>query len=157
MHLISYDLVDPLKAATETRSASVRGRPDLPNGDYGFLEAYCSEPTCHCRRVMINVAGRSQGRILASVSYGFDRQGEFPGPMLDPLNPQSEYAPALLRLVTEILADPAYVARLEAHYYQVKGATADPQHPVHARLEQAPSGGASRSPIRRLERKRKRR
>ena len=56
------------------------------------------------------------------------------GPFLDPLNPQSTYADTLLRLVEEILEDPAYVTRLEAHYYQVKGAMADPSHPARQSL-----------------------
>jgi hypothetical protein len=52
-------------------------------GDYGFLEAYCVEPRCDCRRVMLNVAGRTQNRMLAVISFGFDRADEVAGPFLD--------------------------------------------------------------------------
>ena len=84
--------------------------------------------------------------ILASISYAFDRDDDWPGPFLDPLNPQSRFADALLDLVAQVLADPDYVARLEAHYYQVKGAMADPTHPGQRLLpgaREANSGAAS--------------
>ena len=69
---------------------------------------------------------------LASISFGFDRDAEYAGPFLDPLNPQSRHAEALLELVTPILEyDTDYLARLESHYRQVKQAVADPDHPIH--------------------------
>jgi hypothetical protein len=156
--LIPFAAVFPEQALAETRTATVQGVPGLPDGDYGLLESYCADPTCNCRRVMLNVLGRSQGRILASVSYAFDRDDPddpFPGPALDPLNPQSPYAPALLELVIQILEDPDYVARLERHYYQLKGAATDPAHPVQ-KVRAAPMAGAPlRSPINRSKSKRK--
>jgi len=85
---------------------------------------------------MLNVAGRTQNRMLAAISFGFDRADEMAGPFLDPLNEQSEYAPALLDLAADVvLADPAYVARLEAHYRMVKEAAADPRHPAQVVLK----------------------
>ena len=39
------------------------------------------------------------------------------GATLDPLNPQTEHSEALLELFKQVvLADPAYVRRLERHY-----------------------------------------
>ena len=70
---------------------------------------------------------RSGRNALAFISFGFDREAEGAGPYLDPLNPQSTYAPAFLELArTVLLTDPAYIARLEAHYRQVKKAVARP-------------------------------
>jgi hypothetical protein len=126
----------PQQGTAETRVLTVQGSTVLPDDEYGLLESYCVEAGCHCRRVMINVASRRQQKILASISYGFDRDGEDAGPFLDPLNPQSRYADVLLDLVEQVLADPTYVARLEAHYYQVKGAVADPSHRCHQVLAQ---------------------
>jgi hypothetical protein len=155
--LIPFDAVFPEQARREVRTATVRGFAGLPDGDYGLLEAYCADPTCNCRRVMLNVVGRTQGRVLASVSYAFERDDPIPGPMLDPLNPQSQYAHGALRLVTELLTDPDYVARLERHYYLVKGAATDPNHPVQ-RVRAAPFGGPPlRAPINRTKSKRKKR
>ncbi len=53
------------------------------------------------------------------------------GPFLDPLNPGSQYANVLFPLVTQVLADPAYVARLESPSHQFKRAAADPQDPAY--------------------------
>jgi hypothetical protein len=124
----------PRQGAAETRVLYISGDPFLPDDEYGLLESYCVEAGCHCRRVMINLASRRKGKILASVSYAFDRDDEFPGPALDPLNPQSRYADVLLELTAQVLDDPVYVDRLEAHYYQVKGAVNDPAHPCHQKL-----------------------
>jgi len=52
-----------------------------------------------------------------------DQQGarEIKDASLDPLNPQSPFAPALLRLFqTVALQDKAYVQRLERHYRMFK-------------------------------------
>jgi hypothetical protein len=132
----------------------VRGHPVLPDDEYGLTEAYCVEPGCDCRRVMLNVVSRRQMAFLASISYGFDRDEEWAGPFLDPLNPQSQYAGVLLDLVTEMLANPDYVARLESHYYAVKDAVADPNHPAQRVLAQLEAEDRRRPP-RRQARKRK--
>ena len=40
----------PELGACETRSVTIANRDDLPNGEYGFIELYCNEPDCDCRR-----------------------------------------------------------------------------------------------------------
>jgi hypothetical protein len=142
--LFPFMYLFPRQGTAETRTLTINGSSLLPDGDYGLMESYCVEAGCHCRRVMINVIGRRQQKVLASVSYGFDRDEEDSGPFLDPLNPQSRYADVLLDLVEQVLADPSYVERLEAHYYQVKGAVNDPSHPCHEVLARAPMPGLSR-------------
>lgn len=132
--LVPFNQFFPRQAETETRVLTTRRHASLPDDEDGMLESYCPDPKCHRRRVMLNVAARGQRAILASINFGFDRDDELAGPFLDPLNPQSAHAGALLKLVEQVLADPAYVARLEAHDYQVKGAAADPAHPVQALL-----------------------
>ncbi len=64
----------PEKGASETRSVKVAGRHDMPDGEYGFLELYCNEPGCDCRRVTIDVLRPETGwsRILATISYGWE-------------------------------------------------------------------------------------
>ena len=60
-------------AAHETRSVTVRGTPGLPDGEYGFIEFYCDDPGCDCRRVVINVMCSTTGpRIWASINYGWE-------------------------------------------------------------------------------------
>jgi hypothetical protein len=147
----------PQQGTAETRVLLVQGSAPLPDDEYGLLDSYCVETGCHCRRVMLNVAGRGQQKFLASIGFGFDRDGEDAGPYLDPLNPQSRYADILLDLVEQVLADPTYVARLEAHYYQVKGAVADPSHPCHQILALSSGEGRLLLPNRQARRKQARR
>lgn len=108
----------------ETRVVKVLRRGDfgsLPPGEYAFVELYCDEKNCDCRRVMIIVLNKEQNRILASISMGFDSREDDAGPFLDPLNQQSEHSKDLMALFLEVInADPAYLARLQRHYVMFK-------------------------------------
>lgn len=141
MGFIPFYEVEPELAERETRTITViRTHEDLPQGTYALIESFCADPACDCRRVMLNVAQEEQIErgYLATISYAFDRDDDMPGPFLDPLNPQSEYSKALLRLVaTSILRDLRYVERLERHYKMVKEAAADVDHPAYAKIQQA--------------------
>ncbi len=169
MGLIPFVLLFREQGEAETRTITTQDHPVFPDDEYALVEFYCSDPTCDCRRVMLNVLPRRQAArgFLASISFAFDPDDEFitrmgvTNPFLDPLNPQSEYAEFFLRFVQQMLEDdPAYVARLESHYHQVKQAMADPTHPAHqvlARLERAGKKGAVRQIRRRDRGKRKKR
>ena len=108
MDLIPFVALFPVQAIAETRSVTVRGHAQLPDDSYAMVESYCPDPKCDCRRVMIGVLPQSNPRcgFLASISFGFDRNAEMAGPFLDPLNPQSRYAEALLALFQELITDP---------------------------------------------------
>ena len=137
-YLVPFFRIEPDLAAKETRTLTLfQPRDDIPAGQYGLIESYCPDPDC-CR-VMLNVFEQSRpGRLLAPISYGFDRDADDAGPYLDPLSEQCSYAGALLRLVQEVvLRDPRYVARLERHDRLVKRAARDPAHPAYDRLRQA--------------------
>ena len=114
----------------ETRSLLVAPGQYLPPGEYGFIEFYCNEPGCDCRRVTICVLRPDTGwsKAWATISYGWERPDfyrrwsgasdpkEMAGPSLDLLNAQSEYAPALLDLFRAVVQSDEYVARLKRHY-----------------------------------------
>jgi hypothetical protein len=145
MYLTPFVSVFGELGGKETRVLTVRGYTALPNDEYALLEAYCMDPACDCRRVMLNVVGRHQGASpLASVSFGFERDSEMAGPFLDPINPQSQYADVLFPLVVQILADQAYVSRLESHYRQVKRAAADPHDPSYETIQRLRRDGQRR-------------
>ena len=105
---------------------------DLPDGEYAFLESYCNEVDCDCRRVMINVISRKKrNKIFAVINYGRESAGfyrgrtgdkDMKGPFLDPLNKQTKYAPALLDVFESVLQDKDYVSRLRKHYKMFKQA-----------------------------------
>ena len=135
MFLTPFVMIFPQQGEAETRVLTTRGVPGLPDDEYALVEAYCTDPACDCRRVMLNVAGRRQpGGFLASIGFGFDREADMAGPYLDPLNRQSPYAETLFRQVVAILEDSAYVARLVAHYHQLKQAAVDPKNPGYEAL-----------------------
>jgi len=140
--------------ARETRSLTVTGRNDLPDGDYGFFELYCNEPVCDCRRVVIAVLRPSTGwkKFWATINYGWE-SGEFyqkwagapdwdrsqwQGPLLDPLAAQTQYSPVLLDLFKFLLESPDYVQRLKDHYQLFRAAVED---------EFAKRSGKKRSPV----------
>jgi hypothetical protein len=130
MSMAPFHSYVPDRAFKELRTITVRGMPGLPDGEYGFLELYCAEPACDCRRVLINVISPTQpGKILATINYGWesvafytkwlgnaDDAAACQGASLDPFNPQTVYAPLLLDLFEANLQDAAYVQRLRTHY-----------------------------------------
>ena len=123
-------------AFREMRTVTLHGHETIPDGHYGFLEFYCNERGCDCRRVLFHVIrSDSADLVWASVNFGWESPDfyrrwmhgdasdaeEMAGATLDPLNPQTEHAPALLALFQEVCAaDPAYVRRLETHYRMFK-------------------------------------
>jgi len=127
----------------ETRSLTVFDDPRLAGDEFGFIEAYCNDENCDCRRVFFNVISRKRKEIVAVIAFGWESEAfyakwyrrndpaiirQMQGPILNPGSPQSELAPALLKKVREVLlADPAYVARLKRHY-QIFKEKVDPKH-----------------------------
>lgn len=45
----------PEVAAQETRVITAQGHALLPDGEYGLVELFCTEPGCDCRRVMLSI------------------------------------------------------------------------------------------------------
>jgi hypothetical protein len=63
----------PRLAASETLSVTITGRDDLPYGEYGFIEFYCNEPQCDCRRVLVVVLRPETGwKFWAAINYGWE-------------------------------------------------------------------------------------
>ena len=125
-------------ADAETRSARIfEEHPSgLPPGEYGFLEFYCDEKNCDCRRVHLMVIADWSKEPIAMIAYGWetpayyakwmhsaDKQmaAEMSGTMLEPFFNQSKYAAAAKKLCEDaFLADPSYVERLKRHYRMMR-------------------------------------
>ena len=120
-------------AAEETRVIHVVERGDIPLGEYGFLEFFCPDPACDCRRVTLRVT-TPDGRAWASISFGWETArfyrrwahdpndaDEMAGASLDPLNHQSKFAEWFLSFFREMVqTDRKYVERLKRHYRMFK-------------------------------------
>jgi hypothetical protein len=134
MPYVAFHDYFPEIAERETRTVTLLPSSPfkLPRGEYAFLEMYCDEPACDCRRVFFCVVSPLHTSPEAIVAYGWE-PAEFyakwaretdpevihqlKGPALNLSSRQSERAPEILRLLEEVvLQDPAYVARLKAHY-----------------------------------------
>ena len=127
----------PELAARETRCIHIlQSGGALPIGQYAFVELYCDEDGCDCRRVLLEVTTRQAPNTpLAIINYGWesvafytrwmhgDKQAgrDIANAVLDPLNPQSKYADHLLDMFrSDLMTKPDYVARLARHYEMFK-------------------------------------
>ena len=115
-------------------SVAPDGSPDpdgLPPDEYAFLEFYCEDLDCDCRRVFLQVISKGQpGKVFASIGYGWEKESfyrkrtpwapdEAKGTVrgeLDPLNEQSEFAQDFLDLFKRFVLDEPYRLRLRRHY-----------------------------------------
>ena len=113
MSMVGFHFLFPDEAANECRTVTPVGRADLPRRTFVFMEAYCAEPQCDCRRVMLNVIDAETRDHVTTINYAFeppkppfDDEGQM---FLDPLNPQTAMSPAFLGLTADMIAhDPAY-------------------------------------------------
>lgn len=131
----------PEVAKEETRQINILNEGGrLPKGRYLLIELFCTDPTCDCRRVFLNVKHVESNQLEAVIAYGwedkefyrdwFGREApglidELQGPALNRGSPQSELAPALLEKVESVLKDEDYVDRIERHYEMFKDAISD--------------------------------
>ena len=107
----------------------------LAADEYAYLEHYCEELNCDCRRVFLQVIAKDQpGKVFASISYGWEKEsfyrkktpwnpdgarGTVRGE-LDPLNEQPEFAADFLELFRRVVLDEPYCLRLRRHYRMLK-------------------------------------
>ena len=124
----------PEMAERETRTITVLEDSDLglAPGDYSFLEMFCNEGGCDCRRVFFYVVSSLRKDVEAVVAWGWETPdfyakwmkdddpqvvAELKGPTLNLASPQTPLAPAILDLCRNVLLrDQAYVERVKRHY-----------------------------------------
>lgn len=92
----------------------------IPKGDYGFIEFYCTDKDCDCRRVTIMALDRNM-KTKAVIGMGFDPGEPYSGPFLDDFHEQSSYADELLEhFVMMINQEPENLAMMQRHYREVR-------------------------------------
>lgn len=155
--MLGFHTIFPDVASKECRTITPFNDDDLPGRTFLFMEAYCPDPGCDRRRVMINVVDADRREQVATINYGF----EPPKPpfedegqtFLDPLNPQSEHSHRFLDIFREMIErDEEYAKRLRRHYQMFERVVEDPgtpHRPCFARrsrrlLEMGSFRGASR-------------
>jgi hypothetical protein len=138
----------PTEAAKETRTIMVPDGEPVPADSYGFLEFFCKEVECDCRRVLIRVVSRNTERVMATLTYGWEtvefyrkwshgdhRAQEMAGVSIDPLATQTEYASYFLAVFCEMISvDSEYRSRLQRHYEMFKRPDSGAKHLSGPRL-----------------------
>jgi hypothetical protein len=59
-----------LGSFTQIRTLTLNGAPDLPDGEYAFVDCYCTDPECDCRKTMIQV--HLNKRFVSLINYGWE-------------------------------------------------------------------------------------
>jgi len=115
----------------------ISGDPDIPDGTYTFVDAYCSDPQCDCRVVYLMVMTDQGKGPIAYISLGWEPLSfyqrwmkapslpgaspvELKGPSLMPLMPQSRLAEPLLKVVRFYVQDKDPVEFFKARYFALK-------------------------------------
>ena len=131
----------PELAQREVRCLHLGPAPDsqplatsaLPRDEYAYVEFYCEEPDCDCRRVFLQVIRKQEpDKVLASIVYGWEKESFYRKRLrweqdpdaaarrvvrgeLDPINEQSQSAEELLELFQRFVLDEPYRLRLRRH------------------------------------------
>ena len=134
MPYVAFHLFFPEIAEKETRTVTVLRKTGdgLPPGDYSFLELFCDEPACDCRRVFLSVISSRRKMLECVIAYGWESRDFYVrwmgddepvvidtlhGASLNMTSPQSDLAPAILELFKKVLLqDGAYIVRIKRHY-----------------------------------------
>lgn len=124
--------------AHQVRSVRIAQSPQLPDGEYSFIDMYCSDPSCDCRKTMIQVL--HNGRLVSIINYGWEsaafykkwmgssaEDNSFPamnGVSIDITSPNLVNEENVLGLFNFLLND-MWVAKFKRHYIEVKTAVSN--------------------------------
>jgi hypothetical protein len=124
-------------AQREIRCVHIMDAPDAisqegpPADEYMFVEYYCDDLSCDCRRVLFEVVGRSNlEKTLATINYGWENEAFYRKKMpwnpddargtilgeLDPFCTQSQFSLFFLDVFQNVVMDEPYRLRLRRHY-----------------------------------------
>lgn len=121
--------------AHQVRSVQIAQSPQLPDGEYSFIDMYCSDPGCDCRKTMIQVL--HNGKHVSTINYGWESaefytkwmgsnadESPFPtmsGASIDITSPNLVSQEGMLGLFYALLND-IWTAKFKSHYKEVKAA-----------------------------------
>ncbi|MBF0436975.1 MAG: hypothetical protein HQL77_16605 [Magnetococcales bacterium] len=138
MMYVPFNEYYPEIAEKETRVVTIIGSSqwNLPPDGYAFLEMFCNEAGCDCRRVMFTVIATGENIPVAVIAYGWEKKKfyvkwmgdsdprfikELIGPVLNMASQQSQLASRLLELFKSVLMkDAQYIERVKKHYHMVR-------------------------------------
>lgn len=122
--------------AHQVREVSIKQSPLLPDGNYSFIDMYCADSECDCRKTMIQVVHNE--KLVSIINYGWEsakfydnwmggsvKEMSMPslrGASIDITSPNIVNAGGMLALFNTLLND-IWIAKFKHHYSEVKSAT----------------------------------
>ena len=121
--------------AHQVRTVSIKQSPQLPDGEYSFIDTYCVDPECDCRKTMIQVMHNE--KLVSVINYGWEsatfyeywmgssaKDNSMPkmhGASIDIVSPDHVSRDGILALFNALLND-IWTAKIKRHYDEVKAA-----------------------------------
>jgi|SRR3989339_715324 len=137
MEFIPFYAKFPKIATHEGCVFKVNNSPEgLSDGEYIAVEMYCSDDTCDCRKVMLNMISVSQQKLFAIIGYGWESLAYYrewmhgdrkmsrmmKGIYIEPCGMQLEYNFFFLKKIKELIANNSEVTTMiKRHYALFKG------------------------------------
>ena len=124
-------------AKHQVRSVRIVESPQLPDGEYTFVDMYCTDPDCDCRKTMVQVM--HDGRFVSLINYGWENTEYYrrwmgddaletltsmAGASIDITSPDLVSRTGILGLFRALLNE-QWKARFQSHYNLVKARVAD--------------------------------
>ena len=120
MSLQPYSIIFPEKEEPVMALQLDRKTGKIPKGAYGFIEFYCTDKGCDCRRTTLFVLNEKMQQ-KAVIGMGFDPDDDLAGPFLDDIHEQSPYAGQLLDIFIELINEnPEFLEAMHRHYRDVR-------------------------------------
>lgn len=92
----------------------------IPKGDYLFIEAYCTDKGCDCRRVTLFVVN-GKGKMMAVIDFGLDPDGPMAGPFIADCPGNESVVDDLLEIFTDrINQDAEWLEGMYERYRRVR-------------------------------------
>lgn len=120
----------------QTRSVTLNGDPCLPNGEYIFIDSYCTDNTCDCRKTMIHII--HDNKHVSTVSFSWENPRfylrwlrstashklarEMSGVSIDYSSPDLVSREGVLLMVNHLL-DKTWIAKIKENYRLIRKAT----------------------------------
>ena len=118
----------------KAKSVDLLDHPSLPSGRYFFIELYCTDKKCDCRKTIIHVYHEKEH--VSSVNYGWEKPSfyskwmksnddddmakEMSGLTIDFMSPSKINEEAILEVIETLLSpdsgDKSWVSSMKNHY-----------------------------------------
>jgi hypothetical protein len=125
----------------QVRCVTIVDARDLPDGEYVFLDHYCNDPQCDCRKTIIQV--EHNGELVSVINFGWETpeyytnwMGADPddemarqmaGASIDMTSPDIVSPQGMLKLFNALLNE-RWMSNFKSHYAAVKASLAEKEY-----------------------------